>query len=175
MLSDPLVHDLISDVVQEEENLSIVKSLIDGTNTDEDIAEETEIKLNVVRKILYRLYDSGLASYKRSKDPETQWYTYSWKFDYDGVNTQIKDNAADKIATLEQKLEQEENNMFFECHNEDCPEEESRYPFDVSSEMEFQCPHCGSEIVFQDNQPIINQIREDIASYQKTYDSLNGK
>ena len=29
-------------------------------NTDEEIAEETEIRLNIVRRILYKLYDAGL-------------------------------------------------------------------------------------------------------------------
>ncbi|MCL2687567.1 MAG: transcription factor E [Methanobrevibacter sp.] len=170
MLNDPLVHKLVSSVVKEEENIPIVKSLIDGTNTDEDIAEETDIKLNVVRKILYRLYDSGLASYKRSKDPETQWYTYSWKFDKDGINDQIKGKAAGMISSLEQQLEIEENNMFFEC--QDCPKGYSRHTFDKSSEVGFTCPRCGGRLIAEDNQPIIDKIREDIESYQRAHDSL---
>jgi transcription initiation factor TFIIE subunit alpha len=46
--------------------------------SDAAIAEETEIKLNTVRKILYKLYDARVASYKRSKDPETNWEIYNW-------------------------------------------------------------------------------------------------
>jgi transcription initiation factor TFIIE subunit alpha len=41
---------------------------LNGKNTDDEIAEETEIRLNIVRRILYKLYDAGVASYKRSKD-----------------------------------------------------------------------------------------------------------
>ncbi len=173
MLNDPLVQKLLSNVVQEEENLPIVECLINGTNTDEEIAEQTEIKLNIVRKILYRLYDSGLASYKRSKDPETQWYTYAWKFEMDEVNNQIEVKSADMITNLKQVLEIEENNMFFECHT--CPEGESRYPFDDASEKGFICPQCGDEIVFEDNQSMIDRIKEEITSYEKTYDFVRSE
>ena len=76
MIDDPLVKSLLTNVVEDESNLPIVQALIDGVETDEAIAEKTEIKLNIVRKILYKLYDMGLATYKRSKDPETQWFTY---------------------------------------------------------------------------------------------------
>ncbi|MEA4956983.1 hypothetical protein SDC9_07528 [bioreactor metagenome] len=164
MLSDPLVQELLNEVVQDEENLSIVECLIDGTSTDEEIAEKTEIKLNIVRKVLYKLYDSGLASYKRSKDPETQWYTYSWKFDSNGVNTQIKEKSTDEINNLKEILEIEENNMFFVC-----PNGHSRFAFDQASEMGFICPECGNEIAFQENDSIINRIKEEIANYEKAY------
>ena len=85
MLDDPLVKPFLTNVVEDESNLPIIECLIDGVETDEEIAEKTGIRLNLVRKILYKLYDLKLASYKRSKDPETQWFTYSWKFEKDEV------------------------------------------------------------------------------------------
>ena len=78
ILKDPLTKSLIIDVIEDEENLPIVQALIKGVKTDEEIAEKTQIRLNIVRKVLYKLYDAKLASYKRSKDPETQWFTYAW-------------------------------------------------------------------------------------------------
>ena len=78
MLNDGVVKSLIMNIIEDEKNFPIVEALSKGVETDEEIAEKTGIKLNVVRKILYRLYDLGLASYKRSKDPETQWFTYTW-------------------------------------------------------------------------------------------------
>ena len=69
MIDDPLVKQLLTTVVEDESNLPIVEALNDGIETDEEIANKTGIKLNIVRKILYRLYDMGIASYKRSKDP----------------------------------------------------------------------------------------------------------
>ena len=86
MIDDPLVKTLLTNVVEDESNLAIVEALLNGIETDEEIANKTGIKLNIVRKILYRLYDMGLASYKRSKDPETQWFTYSWKFEKEEIH-----------------------------------------------------------------------------------------
>ena len=60
MIDDPLVKTLLTNVVEDESNLPIIQSLIDGIETDEEIAKKTGIKLNIVRKILYRLYDMGL-------------------------------------------------------------------------------------------------------------------
>lgn len=164
MLNEPLVQELLNEVVQDEENLSIVECLINGINNDEEIAEKTEIKLNIVRKILYKLYNSGLASYKRSKDPETQWYTYSWKFDSESVNNQIKEKSENIIADLKEVLEFEENNMFFVC-----PDGHSRFAFGQASEFGFICPECGNKIVFQENKGIINRIKEEIANYEESY------
>ena len=89
MINDPLVKQLLTSIVEDESNLPIVQALNDGIETDEEIANETGIKLNIVRKILYRLYDMGIASYKRSKDPETQWFTYSWKFEKDEIINKV--------------------------------------------------------------------------------------
>ena len=113
MIDDPLVKTLLTNVVEDESNLPIVEALIDGIETDEEIAKKTGIKLNIVRKILYRLYDMGLASYKRSKDPETQWFTYSWKFETDEVISRIRKDSEKYLKMLNDELEREENNMFF--------------------------------------------------------------
>ena len=167
MLNDPLVQDLLNNVVKDEENLKIVECLLNGTDKDEEIAEKTDIKLNIVRKVLYKLYDAGLASYKRSKDPETQWYTYSWEFDLDEVSNQIETNSENMIKNLEELLEFEENNMFFVC-----PQSHSRFDFDEAADRGFICPECGDEVEFEDNKQIIERIKEEIAAYKETYDFI---
>jgi len=53
-----------------EKTLSIIECILNGKTREEEIAEELGIKLNLVRKVLYKLYDAGVATYKRSKDPE---------------------------------------------------------------------------------------------------------
>ena len=54
MIDDPLVKTLLTNVAEDESNLPIIQALIDGIETDEEIAEKTGIKLNIVRKILYK-------------------------------------------------------------------------------------------------------------------------
>jgi transcription initiation factor TFIIE subunit alpha len=167
MLTNPMVQKLIYEIIQDEENMCIVECLVDGTNTDEEIAEKTEIKLNTVRKILYRLHDSGLASYKRSKDPETQWYTYAWEFDSESVMDQLKEKFTYAINKLNQLLKLEENNMFFEC-----PDGHSRFDFDEASDRGFICPKCGEEIKFKENEKRIETIKEKIIKYEESYEFL---
>ncbi len=170
MIDDPLVKQLLINVVEDESNLPIVKALNDGIETDEEIANETGIKLNIVRKILYRLYDMGIASYKRSKDPETQWFTYSWKFESEEVINRINKDSEKYLQMLNEELDREENNMFFVC-----PQGHVRLDFDESSDYEFLCPACGEELEFQDNSQTIEQIKEDIEMVESNFNSFNEK
>ena len=170
MIDDPLVKTLLTNVVEDESNLPIVQALLDGIETDEEIANKTGIKLNIVRKILYRLYDLGLASYKRSKDPETQWFTYSWKFEKEEVINRIIKDSENYLKMLNDELEREENNMFFLC-----PQGHVRLDFDDSSDYEFMCPVCGEELEFQDNAANIKQIKEDIKMVESNFKSFSEK
>ena len=170
MLEDPLVKTLLTNVVEDENNLAIVKALSDGVETDEEIANKTGIKLNIVRKIIYRLYDMGLASYKRSKDPETQWFTYTWKFEKDEVINHIIKDSEEYLKMLHDELEREENNMFFIC-----PQGHVRLDFDDASDYEFLCPVCGEELEFQDNADTIKQIKEDIKMVESNFKSFSEK
>jgi transcription initiation factor TFIIE subunit alpha len=170
MLDDPLVKQLLTNLVEDESNLPIVTALDNGIETDEGIAEETGIKLNIVRKILYRLYDLGIASYKRSKDPETQWFTYSWKFEKDEIINRIIKDSENYLNMLNEELEREENNMFFIC-----PQGHVRLDFDESSDYEFLCPACGEELEFQDNTETIEQIKEDIKMVESNFNSFTEK
>ena len=170
MINDPLVKQLLTSIVEDESNLPIVEALNDGVETDEEIANETGIKLNIVRKILYRLYDMGIASYKRSKDPETQWFTYSWKFEKDEIINRIIKDSENYLAMLNEELEREENNMFFIC-----PQGHVRLDFDEASDYEFLCPACGEELEFQDNTETIEQIKEDIEMVESNFNSFTEK
>ena len=170
MINDPLVKQLLTSIVEDESNLPIVQALNDGIETDEEIANETGIKLNIVRKILYRLYDMGIASYKRSKDPETQWFTYSWKFEKDEIINRIIKDSENYLSMLNEELDREENNMFFIC-----PQGHVRLDFDEASDYEFLCPACGEELEFQDNAETIEQIKEDIKMVESNFNSFTEK
>ncbi len=149
--------------------IPIIQSLIDGVETDEEIAEKTGIKLNIVRKILYKLYDLKIANYKRSKNPETQWFTYSWKFDEEELINKIIRDCEEKKSNLNATLEEERNNIFFVC-----PLGHVRYNFDEASDEDFFCP-CGEEVEFQDNAPIIENIEGQIKQIDKDLKAFNKK
>jgi transcription initiation factor TFIIE subunit alpha len=155
MIEDTSVQEMLIDVTEDEENsIPIIQCLLNGKTTDEEIAEETEIRLNIVRRILYKLYDAGVASYKRSKDPETQWYIYNWRFEENKIMEIIMDQQQKYSQEISQSLEYEEENMFFVCPN-GC-----RYNFNEASEHNFTCPECDCNMEFQDNSTIILELKE---------------
>ena len=155
----------IQDTV-EKTIIPIIQALIDGIETDEEISNKTEIKLNIVRKFLYKLYDLKIANYKRSKDPETQWFTYSWKFEKEELIKQVRDECEKDLNTLNQELDKEENNMFFVC-----PYGHIRCTFDEASDEEFLC-ECGEELEFQDNSEIIEHIKSAIKETESDLNSF---
>ena len=66
LLTNPMVQEILIDITNDEESsISIIESILKGKTSDVDIAEETEIKLNTIRKILDKLHTAGIASYKR--------------------------------------------------------------------------------------------------------------
>ena len=61
-----------------EEAVQIISSLKGiGETTDDEIAAKTEIRLNTVRRILYKLYDYSLVGLRRSRDKNTGWFILS--------------------------------------------------------------------------------------------------
>ncbi len=137
----------------------ILDCLFTAEVTDEQIAEATGIKLNFVRKMLYKLYDVGMANYTRKKDPETQWFTYYWKFDSKKAARLLEEQYYKHKGEIEDSLEYEENNMFFVCPN-GC-----RYSFDEATDFQFICPRCNEKLEYKDNSDVINDLKKLESTY----------
>ncbi|SDA59155.1 transcription factor [Methanobrevibacter millerae] len=146
MINNPIVNDFLVQIVAPEDlkNIkAIIQALIDGIETDEAIHEKTDIKLNTVRKLLYKLHDASIATYKRNKDPETQWFTYTWKFDKEEYVKEVTDFYTERLKEREDLLDNLENNLYFVC----CMEPEHfKGDYTESSEYEFYCPVCDYEL-----------------------------
>ena len=110
-LNEHNVKKLAKDVTRDADTSEkILDCLFTAEVTDEQIAEATGIKLNFVRKILYKLYDVGMANYTRKKDPETQWFTYYWRFDSRKAAQIIEEQYNRHNKEIKESLEFEENN-----------------------------------------------------------------
>jgi transcription initiation factor TFIIE subunit alpha len=161
VLNDPETKQFLQEIVGDE-GLDVVVSLLDREATDEEIAEETDLKLNIVRKILYKLYDYRLASYTRTKDREIGWYTYTWKLDLDRASDVIITRKKSILEELTKKLEFETNHVFF-C----CKKDNSKVPFSVATEYDFKCPQCHEVLAFVDNQKTITGLEREINRLKK--------
>ena len=68
--------------------------------TDNEIADKTQMRLNLVRKALYRLYDHSLVALRRPRDKETGWFIYHWRLQPDqfgGFITNLKLHILEKL------------------------------------------------------------------------------
>ncbi len=160
MLSDPAVQDILMDITDDEEgSVSIIECILKDKKSELDIAEETEIKLTTVRKVLYKLNEAGIATYKRNQDPETKSFIYYWKFDQKNVNDILTKKSEKLTEEIEKSIMYEESNMFFACHTNG-----HRYKFETASENNFICPKCGETLEHQDNSAKIVELLKEKAA-----------
>ena len=67
---------------------------------DTEIADKTLIRLNMVRKALYRLYDHSIVGLRQTRDKETGWFIYHWRLQPDqfgGFITNLKLHILEKL------------------------------------------------------------------------------
>lgn len=165
MLSDPVVQEILIEITDDEKSCyTILEALLNGRVSDLEISEESEIKLTTVRKILYKLHDAGVVSYKKSKDPVTNWDIYNWTFDQDKVSDIINKKYQDLGSEVDKAIKYEKSNMFFACKTNN-----HRYKFEKASEYNFSCPKCGESLNHQDNAEII----ADLLNKKLKYESMN--
>lgn len=146
-----------------EHGSEVVEVLLgEEESTDEEIADQTGIRLNLVRKILYDLYDNRVVDYRRTRDDETGWYTYRWHVEPDRALELMEKNKRILLEKFKERLEHERETMFFSCGN-DCP----RVEFDEAMELGFECPQCGEKMVEFDNSGIINALERQIETLQQ--------
>lgn len=161
-------YNLLESVVREIGGDDAVKvsSLLDPTEetTDEAIAAGSEMKLNAVRKVLYRLYDARLAEFRRIRDKSTGWFIYFWKLKPNRVEELVINRKKTVYRKLKARLDYEEKFHFFKCDQDYCP----RYTFDEAMENNFKCPECSNELLAFDNKEIVEKLRKKVDELRKS-------
>lgn len=122
--------------------------------TDDTVAAETGIRLNTVRKILYKLYDHALVSSTRVRNETTGWYTFFWRLQPDQVDAFIRARKRRTLEKLKSRLEHERAHSFFIC--EKCSD--IRMTFEEAMETAFRCSKCGGHLTGVDNSKIIEKL-----------------
>ncbi|WP_010479654.1 transcription factor E [Thermococcus zilligii] len=142
-----------------EEAVEVVNALQKKKDvTDEELAELTGIRVNNVRKILYELYDVGVADFKRIRDKETGWYYYYWFLETKRLDEIIRNRKMKELEELRKMLEQETSGMYFWCGKPGHP----RMTFDEAMEYQFQCPICGDIMLEYNNTAIVEDLKKRI-------------
>ncbi len=158
----PTLKKLLKDVGNVEA-IKIAQVLLDAEGekiTDEKIAEDADIKLNIARKILYILNENDLTQFHRVRDKRSGWYVYYWNHNFDNLEEMLSERRDQVIDKLETRMKFEETNLFFKCNN--C-EEGNRFTFNDAMDFNFQCPVCNAGNLIEDpNKETVDYLKKTI-------------
>ena len=119
--------------------------------TDIEIADKTQIRLNLVRKALYRLYDHSIVALRRSRDKETGWFVFNWRLQPDQVEGFVLNQKRRVLEKLEIRLEYEKSHEFYSCQSPGC----KRFTFEEAFALLFKCPACNKPTIHFNNDRIV--------------------
>src|SRR5512136_1330410 len=145
----------VATALGEEDAVKLIAILktVDET-TDDEIATKTGIRLNSVRKILYKLYDHSLVSLRRTRDPKTGWFIFHWRLQPDQLEGFILSQKRRVLEKLDIRLQYEKNHDFYYCYTPGC----KRIPFEDAVELVFKCPTCGKPLMHYNNGKILDTL-----------------
>jgi transcription initiation factor TFIIE subunit alpha len=156
--------EVVDDIAGEEvKQVTLVLLNADGETTDEEISEKLDMRLNQVRKSLYKLYDLQLATFRRIRDKSTGWFVYFWTLHPERIDMFVEKKQQEVLEKLNSRLDYEENNMFFTCNNPECP----RVIFQEAMDNNFECEHCGGRLEAFDNEQLIKVLKEKISELEE--------
>ncbi len=134
-----------------------------GEITDDEIANKTSIRLNSVRKILYKLYDHSLVGLRRTRDPKTGWFIFHWRLQPDQLEGFIVSQKHQVFEKLDVRLAYEKNHDFYYCYTPGC----KRIPFEDAVELVFKCPTCGKPLRHYANERMLNALSKRVDQLRK--------
>jgi transcription initiation factor TFIIE subunit alpha len=160
----------VAKVIGGEEAVQVVMALKKFKEATDDqilsyIAEdaETEIKLNDVRKILFKLYNYSIVQCDGVRDETTGWFIFRWSLQLDQVEGFIKNQKKRIIKILQTRLDYERSHDFYYCNTPEC----ERLTFEDAMEYVFKCPTCEKLLEYFDNKKTIDTLENKIAQLEK--------
>jgi transcription initiation factor TFIIE subunit alpha len=150
--------------IGEEEAVKLIEHLKNLDEiTDDEIANKTGIRLNSVRKILYKLYDHSLVSLRRTRDPKTGWFIFHWRLQPDQLEGFILSQKRRVLEKLNVRMDYEANHDFYYCNTPEC----RRLTFEEAVEAVFHCNACGKPLAHSDNERMILKLGEKVEQLRK--------
>ena len=154
----------VAEAFGSEEAVRIIEVLKEvGETTDDQIATQTGIRLNSVRKILYKLYDHSLVGLRRSRDQNTGWFIFHWRLQLDQLEGFILNQKRRVLEKLETRLRYEQNHDFYYCYTIGC----KRIPFEEAMELVFRCSTCNKPLMHFENGKIVSALTKKVKQLRK--------
>ena len=154
----------VASALGEEDAVKLIENLKNAEETtDDELASKTGIRLNSVRKILYKLYDHSLVSLRRTRDPKTGWFIFHWRLQPDQLEGFILSQKRRVLEKLNVRLEYEKNHDFYYCATAGC----KRVPFEEAVELVFHCSTCGRPLAHSGNEKITDSLTIKVEQLRK--------
>jgi transcription initiation factor TFIIE subunit alpha len=154
----------VAEALGEEEAVKLISILKNSEEiTDDEIANKTGVRLNSVRKILYKLYDHSLVGLRRTRDPKTGWFIFHWRLQPDQLEGFILSQKRRVLEKLEIRLEYERKHDFYYCFTPGC----RRVPFEEAVELVFKCPICGKPLMHYENEKMTEVLAKKVEQLRK--------
>jgi transcription initiation factor TFIIE subunit alpha len=155
--------DQIALILGGEEGVRIIGVIRDVDEiTVEEIAEQTEIQINDVRRILYRFYNHSLVTSRRFRDKETGWFIFQWRLQPELIEAFLTGMKNKIMKKLSARLQHELDHEFYRCGTEGC----SRITFEDAMDTVFNCPVCGEPVKPVDNEGYIDFLEGKIGEIE---------
>ncbi len=146
-----------------EEGIMIINAIKNVEEiTVEELSEQTEIQINMVRKILYRFYNHSLVTNRRFRDKETGWFIFQWRLQPELIEAFVTGMKHKILKKIQQRLEYELQHEFYHCENPTCP----WITFEDAMDTVFNCPVCGEPLKPQENEKSISFLEEKIGEIE---------
>ncbi|MEM1689380.1 MAG: transcription factor E [Candidatus Hadarchaeales archaeon] len=140
-----------------EKGERVIRALTRGEMTDEELAKKTNLQVNQIRSILYILHENRIVSYRREREENSGWYVHYWRLEPERALDYIKEQKAELLRKLEERLAEEESKIYFTCEKE-----YARVSYENAMGTEFKCPTCGGTLKPYDNSAIVNSLKAQI-------------
>jgi len=140
----------------DEDSIHILKILSKGEITDQKIAEKMKVRPNTIRRMLNEMHTKGIITYRKEKE-KSGWYNYIWRINLERLEEYIAVEKDGYVNSLQDRLNFEEENHFFQC-TDGCVKME----YTRALESQFKCPLCGNELSHYDNAKDITAIRKEL-------------
>jgi len=131
------------------------------------LAEKLETEINIIRNMLYRLYNSNLVGFIRKKDKQKGWYIYYWTFNAKQVKFLLRSLKQRRIEMLSERLVRETGSQFYGC-----VDGHLRLNFEKAIEYNYKCPECGRLLELSDNTEKIREITAELVVLKKELATL---
>ena len=149
----------VAKVIGGENAVKIIEALNQADEmTEEDIVAKTGIKLNEVRKTLYKLHEHSIVALRRTREKNTGWFIFYWRVQKDQVEGFIINQKRHILEKLEARLKYEQSHDFYYCYTPGC----KRMTFEEATEHLFRCPKCNKPLMYFDNKKIIESLLKKI-------------